>query len=570
MNIELYFEIGKIWGICMKFVRKSLSIVLALILSLGVLSVLGSAEVANGAILPNIIVHGGTQPLYYKDTAGTAQQTNSLGTFQISLITEPIQAKLPTLLEYAKKLNINGVVDLLIEAVNEALGEAAFGGDGEPLVPMDGDLRSINNQLSASYTGRNYDWWFDWRRSPCDLADDLDVFIEKVKIKNHVDKVNLYTVSGSGGVGPAYLDEYGTDDLNAYFGCISMGNGTTWFGGLANKQFLIEGDAGLNCALVRPVVDSLDVTIDQKFDTILNGNGTGELGEATQKEIKSYQFLAKLIDILTDLGIMHTVTGTLNLILKPQILERLYNEAVVPTLFSIPGIWTYVPAETYDSGIKACFDYFGGREGKYKKLIEKFDEFHNVQKRSNAILAKAAQEIRVGIYAVYGSSQVPLVRGSNMNGDTQVDLVYASFGATTKAPGERLDTDKFGKPKAYKQIVDDGYNHISPDGEVDASTCILPNNTWIVKGGIHGNHQNYYPALRNWFFDYEGPNGEWPDVHTDERFPQFMTANVETWELTPMEKTEPQPMNFWEILLEILKTAVRWFNYLFTWWLDLI
>ena len=88
--------------------------------------------------------------------------------------------------------------------------------------------------------------------------------------------------------------------------------------------------------------------------------------------------------------------------------------------------------------------------------------------------------MRVMIVAGYDIQRTPLVESMDNDSDGTVDTMYASAGATVALRGETLGD-------GYKQKVDCGHNHLSPDGRIDASTCILPENTWFIKGMLHSN-----------------------------------------------------------------------------------
>lgn len=101
--------------------------------------------------------------------------------------------------------------------------------------------------------------------------------------------------------------------------------------------------------------------------------------------------------------------------------------------------------------------------------------------------------------------------------DGTVDTMYASAGATVALRGETLGD-------GYKQKVDCGHNHLSPDGRIDASTCILPENTWFIKGMLHANcHDGIMKMYNRLMFSDDNMN-----VFSDPLYTQFcrMTSRI--------------------------------------------
>lgn len=94
-------------------------------------------------------------------------------------------------------------------------------------------------------------------------------------------------------------------------------------------------------------------------------------------------------------------------------------------------------------------------------------------------------------------------------GDGFVALDKASFGATSSMNQQKL-------PKDYKQQKHTEYNLMSPEGCVDASTCLLPFHTWFIRGIAHGSKNSGYYNLINTVL-YENL-----DVFSSEEFPQYL------------------------------------------------
>ncbi|MDR1927381.1 MAG: hypothetical protein LBQ33_01915 [Oscillospiraceae bacterium] len=523
-------------------IKRAVCAVLSAALLISCLPLVAAAETPPE--IPIVECRGAFHPLYFN--AGTPEQTvgfsgTNNSVFAADLLAQITDALSPLLADVqAGNLNIDiiALADSLGEVINRNFGVLAFQPDGTPINKLDGDINGNNWYLSPEHSGRAYSFDFDWRESPLITAERLNAFIKEVKTKTGSDTVNLCVQSGSAPLGLAYLYQYGTSDLSAYWARMGLSNGSTLFGQMVNKGIRIDGDALFNC-------------------TYLEQFGFGGDDEQMAQ-------ITEILRLLNDLGILHMLTGLAYLPLRPTLIDRLYEICVIPTLLTMPILWAYVPEEFYESGIETCF---GGERAKYAGLIAKLEEYYNVQRNGKAILAKAAKEIRVGLSCSYGSSLVPLVKGANTNSDTLVDIALSSYGATASVPGEALDGPLRGL-LPYVQKVKDGHNHISPDNQIDASTCLLPETTWFYDSATHFSMIDY--ELRDWFFDY----ADAPTVHSDpEKHPQFLhkvEGSSSFDPLVPLAAPEPEALDPTQQFLDLLKSAVRGLLYVFNWWLDYV
>jgi DNA polymerase III beta subunit len=119
----------------------------------------------------------------------------------------------------------------------------------------------------------------------------------------------------------------------------------------------------------------------------------------------------------------------------------------------------------------------------------------------------------LAIVAKYGST-IPPVSVSQMNiGDSVIDTVNTSFGATCAKADSTLGEN-------YVQAVDCGHNHISPDNMIDASTAAYPEYTWFIKDLMHADHTAAQWELIRFIFESE----KQPTVTDSETYPQFLIS----------------------------------------------
>lgn len=543
-----------------KMCKRMLSMVLVVVLLVCSLQLLATAKDAPGEI-PIVEVLGAFHRLYYD--AGTENQTTAFNPTSVGQVVSGIFGE--KMLELVKgrllKLQPYALTDSLAELLAEQFDVLAFHPDGTPVHDLDGNLPANEWFLGERPAGekppgdwrfvtmdRIYIFDFDWRDSPLRNADLLHAYIQRVKAHSGHDKVNISLQSGSTGVGLAYLEKYGTGDLNVYWSSMSL-HSSTMFGEIMNKRIHFDEEALFNCNIITGMHN-------ETVDTVL--------------EVLGY---------FNEAGLLRLLFDALYIVLRPTMVERIFDQFITECIATIPVMWTYVPAQDHDSAIEA---QFGGEREKYAGLISLLDEYHSrVGSRQEEILAAAAQEIPVGLFCSYGSSQLPLASGTNVNSDTLVDLKYSSLGATASAPDSVLQ-GKCGKP--YTQAVADGHNHLSPDGQVDASTCLLPETTWFSNDGDHFQVVQI-KRIRNWFYDTEGAT-----VHTNPDYPQFLQINpafdmsrctrenltVEYYTdptiavaYLPQEAPqEPEPAPVWRQATSVLLRTIGAALYMFTWWLD--
>ncbi len=108
-----------------------------------------------------------------------------------------------------------------------------------------------------------------------------------------------------------------------------------------------------------------------------------------------------------------------------------------------------------------------------------------------------------------------LVANDNYNGDGVVDT-YGASRAFSTTHGKTFPADYQAKSTVCSNP---SHNHISPDRCLDASTCVLPENTWFNIGHGHCQYDEdpYMVELLTHLFT----DNTIQDIHSDERFPQF-------------------------------------------------
>ncbi len=191
--------------------------------------------------------------------------------------------------------------------------------------------------------------------------------------------------------------------------------------------------------------------------------------------------------------------------------------AVYPDLLDLlgyfPSIWDFVPYEHYKELIDTVLD---PRESK--ELIERTTRFHETYMAKFGENFKKAQAAGAVISIMAGMG-IPAVTGSRVQSDGIIP-VSSSTGATCAPYGKRFADGYCAKGRESSRP---GYTHISPSMEVDASTCYLPDNTWLIDGYFHG-LERMDEFTRTFMLRQALSDDPIKDIYEDPDYPQFHTA----------------------------------------------
>lgn len=442
----------------------------------------------------------GFSPMVYVAGLGSAKIYSNYGTENEKLIFRPgtdsvtdiVTKLLPAVLRLIITRDYDGFCDALIPALNDMLGDMAMddNGDSKP------NVTALESGLPTDGThGVNSDYYFgyDFRTDPLVTADKLNAYIERVKEITGHEKVNIRASSMGGTIATAYFKQYGHGNVDSIVFQCSPILGTQVAGELLTKKVVVDKDA-----VVRYAVQALP-ELNNDF---------------VEKSLKA------LIWLLDKTGVLGGLADVVNR-LVPKLIDRVYDEFLMPVLGKMPGIWAFVTDDLYEQTKAEVLDPV-----KNASLIERLDEYHYGVQQSLAEIFSSAKEdgVRVLILASYNMQRTPLVESYKNSSDATVDTKYASAGATVALLGETLG-------EGYVQKVNDGHNHVSADNIIDASTCILPENTWFVKDMLHCVLHEGIRDFYRWFYEGE----EDYTVFTNAKYPQFLQNDPENRRLIPIE-----------------------------------
>ncbi len=340
---------------------------------------------------------------------------------------------------------------------------------------------------------REYDFRYDWRLSPYDHVERLHEYIKTIIKTTGCDKVALVGRCLGGNIITAYLDEYGDEKLvgKVVYDEV-MSNGSVVINDIFSGKIKFSDKHIQAYLLESEHFGKQDVGIDLigVNDLLL------EIAERT-------------LDLLTQTGVADKLYGGVY-----ALYERLYS-AFMPAMLQATGIGTWVSywSSVSDADFDAALNLLFGKVGSESReanagLIARINEVRTriVKPREiegdDNLYKKFVNdyEVEIGVIAGYGLVNPPITESSDANGDCTVDTKCSSFGATVAGVFDKL-------PQEYidAQIAAGKGKYISPDGKVDASTCLFPETTWFIKNKHHDTWRSI-ATIAEYFTQYTNVN----------------------------------------------------------------
>ncbi len=293
-----------------------------------------------------------------------------------------------------------------------------------------------------------YFFTFPLISDPFISAANLNSYIQLVKEQTGKDKVNIVTISLGGTILTAYLELYKNTnypDINKVLNVVSCLDGTDVMGDFYMRNFNIE-----------------DEFFFQEFLPMV------------MTEMNGYATLGHIINIALK-------------IFPRSVIESILTAAVDGILDTLmlncPQFWAMIPKDRYDDIINKYS--FIKTDPEYSRLyatIEKFQQARlNLCDNLVKLNKQGALVHNVCGYDLDYSSQdycffAAMKSSLTTNSDAIIDIDSTSLGATYAPAGEVLSEE---------YIAQNNSKYISPDGSIDASTCLFPDNVWFFHGQHH-------------------------------------------------------------------------------------
>ncbi len=323
-----------------------------------------------------------------------------------------------------------------------------------------------------SFKLRDFDFRYDWRLSPYDHVDRLHEYIKKVIKSTGCSQVALVGRCLGGNIITAYLDKYGSEKLvkKVVYDEV-MSNGSVVINDFFSGKIAFS-DKHIQAYLLESEYygkENVGVDLADVNDLLL------EVAE-------------RLFDVLTQTGAAQGIYDGIY-----SLYERLY-EAFMPAILRATGIgtwvsyWSSVSEEDFDTALDLIFGKEGtetreenaGLIAKIQTVRERIVQTRTLEGKDNLYQKFVDYGVEIGVIAGYGLVNPPLIESVDKTGDIVVDTESSSFGATTAGI-----FDTFPQEYIDKQIAAGNGKYISPDGKIDASTCLFPETTWFIKNKHH-------------------------------------------------------------------------------------
>ncbi len=420
--------------------------------------------------------------------------------------------------------NLNNIGDYLVQSVKNGEPDLLYTCVRSFVLDSFGMLEIMPDGVSSmpgvaveptviAYEGYGkYTFYYDSRLSPVDICDSLDEYIDMVIEDSGKDKIELVGSSYGASVVTAYLHEYKhkLDRVDSVLLCVPSVLGIDFFGELLSGNFNVDVDA-----------------FEDFISNLMNSEEFGDFLRLMNK------------------------TGYLDLLMKamvvPVLRQAVYKgllDACREFMAPIPAIWTTIPDKYFEPVMKNMFgENYSDPNHEYAVTISKMTYYHNTIKLNAEKIIKDVQDMgkHVSVICKYGSPAIPLSEAGDLMDDGLATLKVTSFGATCARYGQQLPAD-------YKQALYPEYNFISVNRNIDASTCLLPFNTWILKGLGHGQKNEDYWNLIDEIIYRD------LDVFTDPDIPQFMQVSDEDEQrLIPLQQEEfEEETNVFQDLIKVI------------------
>lgn len=324
-----------------------------------------------------------------------------------------------------------------------------------------------------------YYFTYDWRKTPEQIATELDEFVQTAKKDSGKSRVNIICASMGGMVTTAYMHYFGTENINSAVYLSGAQNGTYVCGDALNGRIEFQP------ATIRELVESL-----------------------TDNNI-IYSAMLYLFDAL---GAFSYLTGTINRLVDNSFEEA--NDVVLrDCMGTLCGFWSLCPDDDFDSGIETIF---GAHREEYPVLLEKLEGVREFVMSTEETLTNAKENgVKISFVSNYNIGLVPVYERANLNGDMVLETELTSNFATVAPLGKKLSNVQMATAES---------KYVSPDKVINATTALFRDNTWFVKDAPHV-AADYGSGFSDFTFTLLESEVQ-PEVTMFKEYPQFMFADT--------------------------------------------
>ncbi len=495
--------------------KKIISLVLVTVMLFAVTAPMASA--ANERT-PIVYIRGNGDGLYYEDGTLCVAQLEDLslggegGIDKDTIVETAVNILKPFVLEGMLFDKWDNYGKAIYDEFSVLFPDAGLDENGNPRNGTGVHYQTMADSIAASKSPYSYNvnisycFAYDWRLSPYDHVDRLHEYVLQVLATTGQEQVSMYARCMGGSLLMAYLEKYGHLGLvkNVLF-CDVLSNEAT----VISKAF--SGQIEFDAKLIEKYAGQLD---------FCGQTGDG-VGFAFSEVL--YEIVFRTMDFFNQINVTDKALDGVE-----ELYEKLYK-ALMPSLLHAFGMATQVNywTEVNEKDMNAALDLVYGEEGselrtKYAGLIEKVQYYREHISSDLDGFYKSLDEngIDYAFIGKYGFMNAPFTADADLLSDSLVSLTHATYGATTAPVGKTLSEDYI----ALRESEGKG-KYISPDKQVDLSTCVAPDRTWILKNAHHDVIDCLYPVI---FTFLNGTDENVDTVYAKTGFGQYTVYDYDT------------------------------------------
>lgn len=481
--------------------KKLISFILCIILVISTVSVSFAAE-PQKAKIPLVYVGGQGAMLVAENPDGSKRTVYPIEMPE-NFIEETVKNNIGIFAKAVVTQQWDEFCDVVYEIFKELYSEIKLDENGKPMNNTRVDWRWTRGrpyrESMQADSFIKYEFYYDWRLDPYENAEILHDYIEDVRAVTGSDKVALSGRCLGACVISAYMEKYDGEYVSDLIYYAGAQNGATQ----CSKAFC--GELYIDADSVERFIYDIDISTDENVNNL----------------IKAF------VTLYNDTYGLDVACWSINNV-YPKIYMNIVPRLLIDTFGTFPGFWSMVSQTDYLKAKKTVFH--DADMEKYADFIKIIDDYHyNVQYKLRQNLKKYARN-GINVYNIvkYGYQTMPVTQEGDILSDDICDVRSASMGATTAPVAGEFS--KYYMNNAQKMNRD---KFISPDKQIDASTCLFPERTWFVK---NLEHKDFPYIIETKLFDYILGNEDCT-VFTDESYPQYLvySRNDEGETLQPMD-----------------------------------
>ena len=314
------------------------------------------------------------------------------------------------------------------------------------------------------YVHDRYWFYYDWRLDPIETAGEIKSYIDDILASTGCDEVGIVASCLGTNVVTAYLAVY-PEHAKEFIRGIAYDGSVT--GGAEMLSEAISGKFNVDAAAINRTLK--DCGAIGMFD--IDG------------------FINTTIEMLDRTGVLDAVIDKTKDWIYYKLVEGVTSALALSTFYTWPNYWACVSPEDYDTAMNYVFGPEGSeKRTEYAGLIAKLDNYNELvrQRIDEVLTTTVANGVNFGVISKYGFQTLPICETNYLVSDQFASVGRSSFGATTGTIYNDLSNDYIASR------VEAGFGkYISPDGQIDASTCLFPDSTWFIKGSSHSNWSDW-------------------------------------------------------------------------------